>query len=69
MIGRAVFQVESDFLLQIATNSQNDRFYFKGQKKDVPDKNLSHQTNRQSIKVMVSAALTWFGVTKPLFCH
>ena len=69
MIERAVFQAESDFWLQIATNSQNDPFYFKGQKKDVPNKNLSHQTNRQYIKVMVSAALTWFGVTKPLFCH
>ena len=41
----------------------------KGQKKDVPDKNLSHQTNRQSVKVMVSVALTWFGVTKPLFVN
>ena len=40
------------FLLQISINSQNDRAYFKGQKKDVPDKNLSHQSNRQSVKVM-----------------
>ena len=42
---------------------------FKGQKKDVPDKDLSHQTNTQSVKVMVSTALTWFGVTKPLFVN
>ena len=42
---------------------------FKGQKKDVPDKDLSHQFNTQSVKVMVSAALTWFGVTKPLFVN
>ena len=51
---RAVFQDESDFPLQIPISSQNDRVYFKGRKKkDVPDKNLSHWTNRQSVKVMV----------------
>ena len=69
MIERVVFQDESYFLLQISINSQNDRAYFKGQKKDVPDKNLSHQSNRQSVKVMVSAELTWFEVTKPLFVN
>ena len=69
MIERTVFQDESDFPLQIPTNTQNNRVYYKGQKKDVPDKNLTHQTNRQSIKVMVSAALTWHGVTKPLFVN
>ena len=52
MIEHAVFQDESDFPLQIPLNSQNDCVYVKGQKKDVPDKNLSHQTNRQSVKVM-----------------
>lgn len=40
MIERVVFQDESYFLLQISINSQNDRAYFKGQKKDVPDKNF-----------------------------
>ena len=30
MIGRAVFQDEGDFLLQISINSQNGRVYFKG---------------------------------------
>ena len=65
----AVFQDESDFLLQVPIYSQNDRAYFKGQKKDFPDKNLSHQTNRQSVKVMVSAAITWFRATKPLFVN
>ena len=69
MIERAVFQDESDFPLKIPLNNQNDRVYFKGQKKDVPDENLFHSTNRQSIKVMVSAALTWYGVTKPIFVN
>ena len=59
----------SDFSLQIPINSQNDRVYFKDRKEDFPDKNFSHQTNKQSVKVMVSATLTWFGVTKPLFVN
>ena len=69
MIEHAFFQDENDFLLQFPINSQNDRVYFKGWKKDNPDKNLSHQTNRQSVKVMVSAVLTWFRVTKPIFVN
>ena len=32
----AVFQDESDFPLETSINSQNDRVYIKGQKKDVP---------------------------------
>ena len=71
MIKRAVFQdefkFESEFLLQISINSQNDRVYFKGQKKMLLIKNLSHQTNRQSVRVMLSGALISFGVIKPLF--
>ena len=66
---KSVFQDESDFPLQVPINSQNDHVCFKDQKKDVTDKNLSHQTDGQSVKVMVSAALTWFGVTKPLFVN
>ena len=67
MVESAVFQDESDFPLQIPINSQSDHIHFKDQKKDVLDKNLSHEINRQPVKVMVTAALTWFGVTKPLF--
>lgn len=69
MIERAVFQDESDFPLQIPLNSQNDRVYHKGKKQDVPDKNLYHHTNRHSVKVMVSAAFTWHGVTRPIFVN
>ena len=46
MIECLVFQDKSYFPLEISINSQNDRVYCKCQKKDVPDKNLSHQTNR-----------------------
>ena len=61
--------LKDDFLLKILINGQNDCVYVKGQRKDVFVKNLSHQTNRQSVKVIVSAALTWFEVTKPLFVN
>ena len=63
------FQDEMGFLSQTPINSQNDHGSFKGQKKDVPDKSLSHQTNRERLKVMVSAAFACLGVTKPLFIN
>ena len=69
MVERAVFQDESDFPLQIPINKQNNRIYFRGKKSDVPEENLCHQGNRQTKKVMVSAALTWHGVTKPFFVN
>ena len=67
MIERAVFQDESDFPLQIPNNPQNNRVYSKSEKKDIPHENLFHPCNRQSVKVMVSAGLTWHGVTRPIF--
>ena len=69
MIERAVFQDESEFPLEIPINHQNNRVYYKGKKKDIPEKNLCHQGNRQTKKVMVSAALTWHGVTRPFFVN
>ena len=45
MVQHAVFKDERDFPLQIPINNQNDRVCFKGQKKVVSHKNLSHQTN------------------------
>ena len=69
MIEPGVFQDESNFPLQIPTNRQNNRVYFRGKKADVPIENLCHESNSQCIKVMVSAALTWHGVTKPFFVN
>ena len=69
MIERAVFKDESDFPLQIQMNKQNNRVYSKGKKSDIPVENLCHEGNRQSKKVMVSAALTWHGATKPFFVN
>ena len=40
-----------------------------GSKNDVDDKRFFHPTNKQSIKVMVSACLTWYGSTKPFFAN
>ena len=69
MIERAIIQDECDFPLQVPLNNQNNRVYYKGNKRDVPEQNLFHNTDRQSIKVMVSAAFTWHGVTKPIFVN
>ena len=52
-----VWQDEKDFTLEIPFNSQNSRVYGKGKKNDVPNASLSHEKNRQSKKVMVSACL------------
>ena len=69
LIEKCVFQDEKDFTLEVPLNPQNDRVYSKGEKKDVPESNLYHNTNRQSKKVMVSACLTWNGATKPFFVN
>ena len=56
MVERAVFQYECDFPLQVPLNNQNNQMYYKGKKKDVPEKNLFHTSDRQSIKLMISAS-------------
>ena len=43
--------------------------YFKGQKKDVHDKTLFHPVNMQSVQVLVSPALTWLDIIKPIFVY
>ena len=58
---------EKDFMLEVPTNIVNNTVYFKGKKGQVPDENLFHQTNKQSIKVMASACLIWNGTTKSFF--
>ena len=68
-IEKLVWQDEKDFPLQLPLDQQNNRVYFKGKKSDFPHKNLFFKTKRQSKKVMVSAALTWQGATKPFFVN
>jgi transposase len=66
---RLVFQDEKDFPLQVPVNTQNNRVYHRGLKKDIPPAHLFAESNRQSLKLMVSAGLTWHGVTKPFFVN
>ena len=69
MTEKTVWQDEKDFTLDVPVNLQNDRVYGKGKKSDVPDGNLFASTNNMSRKVMVSAAISWYGATKPFFVN
>ena len=62
-----VFQDEKDRSLQVPTNFQNNRVYFNGPKKDVQLERLYSEENKFSKKVMVSAVITWKGVSQPFF--
>ena len=69
MVEKTVWQDEKDFTLEVPVNLQNDRAYGKGRKLDIPDKSLISSTNKQSKKVMVSASILWYAVTKPFFVN
>ena len=64
---RLVFQDEKVFPLQVPTNPQNNRAYFNGPKKRVQSEWLYSKGNIFSKKVMVSAVITWKGVSQPFF--
>lgn len=64
---RLVFQDEKDFTLQVPTNRQNNRVYSSDSKSDISPERLFHEGNKFSIKVMVSAVLSWKGISKPFF--
>ena len=65
LVEKFAYQAEKGYTFEVPTNIQNKRVYFKGKKNQVSDENLFHQTNKQSIKVMASACLTWNRATKP----
>ena len=69
MIEKTIWQDEKDFTLDVPVNLQNGRVYGKGKQSDVPDENLFESTNKMSRKVMVSAAICWYGATKPFFVN
>ena len=69
MIEKTIYQNEKYFTLYVPVNLQNDRVYGKGKKIDVPDENLFASTNKMSRKVMVSAATSWYGATKPFLVN
>ena len=52
------------FYSSCSCQSAERSFYGKGKKSDIPDENLLSSTNKMSKKVMVSAAILWYGVTK-----
>ena len=69
MIKITVWQDEKDFTLEIPVNLQDDRVYGKGKKSDIPNENLLSSTNKMSKNVMVSAAISWYGVTNLFFVN
>ena len=69
MIEKTVWQDEKDFTLEVPLNLHNDRVYGTGKKSDIPHENFLSSTNKMSKKVMVSAAISWYGVTKPFFVN
>ena len=62
-----MFQDEEDFSLQVSTNRRNNRFYFNGPRKDVQLERFYSEENKFSKKAMVSAVITWKGVSQPFF--
>ena len=48
-------------------NRLNNRVYCKLMKSEIPNENLCLESKRQSKKVMVSAAVTWYGATEAFF--
>ena len=66
---KTFWQDEKDFTLEVPVNLQNDQACGKGKKSDISDENVLSSTNKMSKKVMVSAAISWYGVTKPFFVN
>ena len=69
MMGKTVLQDEKYFILEVPVNLQNDRLYDKGKKSNIPDEHLLSSTNKMSKQVMLSAAISWYGVTKIFFVN
>ena len=65
MIKKTVWQDGKDFTLEVPLTLQNNCVYGKGKKSDMTDENLLSSTNKISKRVRVSAAISWYGVTKP----
>ena len=69
MTEKTVWQDEKDFTLDVPVNLQNDRVYGKGKESDVQDENFFVSTKKMSRKVMISAAISWYGAKKPFFVN
>ena len=64
---RLAYQDEKNLSLQVPTSCRNNRVYFNGPKKDVQTERLFSKGNNFLKKVMVSAVITWKGVSQPFF--
>ena len=69
MIEKTVWQDQKDLTLDVPVNLQKYRVYRKGKNYDIPGENLFASTNKMSIKVLVSATISWYGATKPFFVN
>lgn len=63
MIEKTVWQDENDLTRGVPVNLWNDRVYRKRKKSDILDENLLCKTNTIFKKVMVSAPISWYGLT------
>ena len=59
---KTVWEDEKDFTLEVLVNLQNDRVYGERKKSDI-----FSSTDKMSKKVMVSVAISWYGVNKGFF--
>ena len=69
MMEKTVLQDEKYFTLEVPVNLQNDRLYDKGKKSNIPDEHLLSSTNKMYKQVMLSAAISCYGVTKIFFVN
>ena len=67
MIEKTVFQDKKYFTLGVTVNLQDDDGEEK--KSDIFHENQFSLTKRMFQKVIVSAAISWYGVTKPFFIN
>ena len=63
MTEKTVWQDEKYFTLDVPVNLQSEK------KSGFPAENLFASANKMSRKVMVSAAISWYGATKPLLVN
>lgn len=66
-LSQLAFQDGKDFTVQVKTNCQNNCVYSKSRNCDAEPRRLFNDGNKFSVKVMVSAAITWKGIIKPFF--
>ena len=59
---KTVWEDEKDFTLEVLVNLQNDRVYGERNKSDI-----FSSTDKMFKKVMVSVAISWYGVNKGFF--